>query len=366
MNTSHSSRTTTFDPSPDAELNTVTVSLALAAHSQAQRFRQQHSQPAKAKQVYLNTLAVYAVKTYLERTGFEVDLAAGQSWDVAQQTLLDVADLSVHGHGVVECRPVLPQQTVMQVPPEVWSAPPTDAQALQEVQRQGYVAVLLDASLKSATLLGFMEQVDQSEVALTDLSPLDDLMPHLLKSSVSVPQGAASQVEIEPSIQDDGGPTRLKQWLIDLQDTVETGWRQVEQWLVLPDASEAQLAWGFRSDSPSTEASDGQPVMIRSKSVTLGSSSNPVDVALTVGIVGYSERTSQDTEIWVQVTPTLPTSVLPPHLVLMVLDNTGEAVMQAQSRSTEAMQLRFGVDPGELFSLQLTLDDVSMTESFVL
>lgn len=362
MNTSNSSTTSSFQPLMDWETEPGTiVSLSLAAHSQAQQFRQQHSQPTKAKQVYLNTLAIYAVKTYLERAGFEVDLAAGQSWDVAQQTLLDVADLRILGHGVVECRPILPQQPVMHIPPEVWTKTPSEPQDSQNASRLSYVAVLLDPSLTSARLLGFIEQVHQSAIALADLLPLDDLMPHLLQLPAS-----AARTTTEPAASDAGSPVRLQQWLADMKDTVETGWQHVEQWLAQPHPSDASLAWGFRNDSSAPGTFHRQPIVIRSKSVSLGPSSNLADVALTVGIIGSSEHSSQDTEICVQVTPSQTTSVLPPHLVLMVLDNAGEVVMQAQSRSTEAMQLRFGVDPGELFSLQLTLDDVSMTESFVL
>lgn len=363
MNPSNSSTTPSFPLSSAWETGPgTTIALSLAAHSQAQRFRQQHAQPAKAKQVYLNTLAIYAVKTYVERAGFDVDLAAGISWDVAQQTLLDVADLKIQGHGVVECRPILPQQTGLHVPPEVWSVESaSESQGSPASPRQGYVAVLLDPSLKSATLLGFIDQVHQSDVPLSELLPIEDLMSHVLGSSVS-----ESPIEMPHSVREADGPIRLQRWLTDLQDTVETGWQHLDQWLAQPRASDAQVAWGFRNESAPSGISNSNPAVIRSKSVTVGSSSNPVNVALTVGIIGDLEQPSQKREICVQVTPSQLTSVLPPHLVLKVLDNAGDVVMQAQSRSTEAMQLRFGVDSGELFCLQLTLDDVSMTESFIL
>jgi hypothetical protein len=50
-----------------------TVPLALEAHSRAEEFRRYQSNPGKAKQVYLNTLAVYAVHVYLQCRGFETD-----------------------------------------------------------------------------------------------------------------------------------------------------------------------------------------------------------------------------------------------------------------------------------------------------
>ena len=368
-----------FAPSPDGESNsgTVTVSLTLAAHSQAQHFRQHHHQTAKAKQVYLNTLAIYAVKTYLERAGFEVDLATGQSWNVAQQTLLNVADLNVEGHGVVECRPILPDQTVMQVPPEVWSGVSPKPHIQPAIQRKAYVAVGLEASLKSATLLGFIDQVDQLEVSLTELLPLDNLMPHLFNCA----EPAIQVASVPPTEIIAQRLISLKQWLEGIPNGVETGWLQIEQWLFLPRASDPLLDLRYRSNSvspePIDEPTDGameeptdrQPSVIRRKILPMllsEPSSHAVEVALTVGLVEPLDQPSQTPEIWVQVTPAADTAVLPPHLVLKVLDNVGEVVMQAQSRSTEVMQLRFGVDKGELFSLQLTLDDVSITESFVL
>ena len=50
-----------------------TVPLSFEAHSIAQHFQRQQSPTQKAKQVYLNTLAVYAVDFYLRCLGFELN-----------------------------------------------------------------------------------------------------------------------------------------------------------------------------------------------------------------------------------------------------------------------------------------------------
>ena len=121
-----------------------TVPLALEAHSRAEQFRRYQSNPDKAKQVYLNTLAVYAVNMYLQCRGFETDLETSDSWNPAMQMLLDTADLVVKNRGRLECRPVLPNAEVVCTPAEVWS------------ERIGYVAVRLSESLREATLLGFV------------------------------------------------------------------------------------------------------------------------------------------------------------------------------------------------------------------
>ena len=74
---------------------TFTVPLALSAHARAEQFQRYQSKPDKAKQVYLNTLAVYAVNVYLECRGFETDLEQSASSDPVMQMLMDVADLVV-------------------------------------------------------------------------------------------------------------------------------------------------------------------------------------------------------------------------------------------------------------------------------
>ncbi|MEM9216059.1 MAG: DUF1822 family protein [Cyanobacteria bacterium P01_F01_bin.150] len=334
----------TFDSS------VTTISLALEAHSYAKRFRQHHANPAKAKAVYLNTLAVCAVKTYLERSGFQPDIEASVCWQPAQQTLMDIADLWVPGYGRVECRPVLPNQTEMTVPPEVWDG------------RLCYVAVQLDASLRSASILGFVEAIASQKIALTELQPLDELMPHLLqRPEVQMPVEATSTPSVsafEPSV-------KLGQWL---QNAVAEGWQTIEQLVdMAADGVTPQLAWGFRQEAStasvtSQPSSLSQPSTIRGKQLTLALDNDEVQVVLMVGL---PTDIQPDMDIRVQVVPIQPPGQLPANLMLMVLDDTGTSVMQAQTRSTEAMQLRFGVDPGEVFSLKLELEGVSVVESFV-
>ncbi|HEY9656461.1 MAG TPA: DUF1822 family protein, partial [Crinalium sp.] len=178
---------------------TLPVPLTLKGHQAAQLFYQQHCDSQKAKQVYLNTLAIDAVHSYLGWLGIATDLQASDSWNPAIQALADVADLEIPGQGKLECRPVLPEATVCYLPPEVW------------FDRIGYVAVLLDAALQTATLLGFVPSVDTEALPLTQLQPITVLLDHL-----------------KPQKQ----PEPIKE-LIDLghwvQGMVTSGWRTVEE-----------------------------------------------------------------------------------------------------------------------------------------
>ncbi len=145
----------------------LSVPLGLAAHAQAEQFRGHQSDRRKAKQVYLNSLAVYAVNACLQFRGFETDLSNSASWEPLMQTLMDVADLSVKNQGKLECRPVLPGEEAVWVPAEVWS------------ERIGYVVVQLDQSLRKATVLGFVEKVEAQELPLSQLRSPEALLEHL-------------------------------------------------------------------------------------------------------------------------------------------------------------------------------------------
>ena len=145
----------------------LSVPLGLAAHAQAEQFRGHQSDRRKAKQVYLNSLAVYAVNACLQFRGFETDLSNSASWEPLMQTLMDVADLSVKNHGKLECRPVLPGEETVWVPAEVW------------LERIGYVVVQLDQSLRKATVIGFVEKVEAQELPLSQLRSPEALLEHL-------------------------------------------------------------------------------------------------------------------------------------------------------------------------------------------
>jgi hypothetical protein len=51
----------------------------------------------------------------------------------------------------------------------------------------------------------------------------------------------------------------------------------------------------------------------------------------------------------------------------MVLDEDGEAVIDAHTRSeNKTIQLEFGGEPKDRFSVKVALGDVSVTENFVI
>jgi len=312
--------------SPEHDL-TLPVPLTLKGHHTAQLFHQQHSDPQKAKQVYLNTLAIDAVHSYLGWLGIATDLQASDSWNPAIQTLADVADLQIHGRGRLECRPVLPGASICYVPPEVWS------------NRIGYVAVQMDTNLQTATLLGFVPSVDSEELPLGQLQSMATLLAHL-----------KPQKQLEP-IQE---LVNLSQWV---QGLFTHGWQAVEE-LFGP-----QPTLSFRSLELASDSQQASGLMTRAKLLQLVSRSDNHQVALLVGLV---PNNSPQVDIWVKLCPTIGVFYLPKDLEVKILDEQGVAVMQAQSRQTDMMQLKFRGAVGERFSIKITLNDISLVETFVI
>jgi hypothetical protein len=145
----------------------MTLPLPVRAHRLADRLRQRQPHASRGKQVYLNTLAVFAVNTCLQNLGFETDLDGSQSQDFVLASLSDVADLLLPAIGRLECRVVLPEASTVHIPLATWD------------DRVGFVAVQLTADLRQATLLGFLSEVAAEEIPLTQLQPLADLLDHL-------------------------------------------------------------------------------------------------------------------------------------------------------------------------------------------
>lgn len=309
--------------------STFSVTLSLEAHSRAKQFCDRASNPQKAKQIYLNTLAVYAVDFYLQCLGFKPELEKSDSWNPVMQTLMDVADLQLENLGKLECRTVLPDSQVCYVPPEVWE------------ERIGYVAVQLDESLREATLLGFTNEVTTPELSLSLLKPLEELRKHI-RELKKVP---------------DKKQVHLSEWL---HNTFEAGWKTVE---ALFDPPQAELAFRFRSALPTRTITQENPEFGVTRGKLLGLERAGEQVALFVGL---KPTVDSEMDIWVEVYPTGDKVYLPEDLQLMVLDEQGEAVMQTQSRTTKNIQLKFSGKPGERFGVKIALGDVSITEPFLI
>lgn len=301
---------------PEIERWTFTVPLALEAHAQAEQFRRYQSDARKAKQVYLNTLAVYATNVYLQCRGFETDLKQSASWDCIMQMLMeiDVADLLVKERGKLECRPVLPDAEMMYVPAEVWD------------DRIGYVAVQLNESLREATVLGFVDRVKRLNVPLHQLRSLAQLPEYL------------NRLKPRPLV-------NLSQWL---EGVLESGWQAIDSLL---EERVPALAYSFRNTVD----------IRRCKLIELTPSQS------VLAIVSLTQASDREIEISVEVFPSPGQTYLPSNLELTILDENGETLLNAHTKSeNQSIQLEFSGEPGDCFSVKVVLGDISASEHFVM
>ena len=306
----------------NAEVDFVlTMPIGRAAHISAQSLSQQQSDPKKAKQVYLNTLAVYAVNFYFQCLGIETDLAASDIWNPVVQKFMDIADLDVKNIGKLECRWVEPGEDFVTIPADVRS------------DRIGYIAVEIAASQKEAKFLGFVKKCDREKVPLSELESIDQMLEYL----------------------DEIKPANLSQWLHNVFDS---GWQTAQ---MLFD-SQPELRFAFRS-SQVVESSISADVNLPVKGgKLLNLEWGKQQVALFVELMTTEEP---DIDISVQVYPINGQTNLPDDLQLMVLDDQGEPLMQARAKKTENLLFEFSGEPGEHFIVKLALGDFSMTENFL-
>ncbi|HEY9672047.1 MAG TPA: DUF1822 family protein [Waterburya sp.] len=299
----------------------------------AEHWSKQHATQKKREQVFLNTLSVSFVNSYLQGMGFETDLEKSDSWNPLQQTLLDVADLEVKNLGKLECRPVWEGTQIIYVPPEV------------ELNRIGYLAVQISQSFREATLLGFVKKVSTDSLPISQLQSLERFHEYLEYLS----QAKLAELAY-PSISPGKTLVNLSRWF---ENNFELGWQEIE---ALLGSQPTNLAVNLRS---APEAG-----VERGKLIDLGIELTGEAVVLAVSLTPQNE---QEMDINVEVHPTTGQTYLPPHLQLMVLDEEGEAVMEAQTRSANTyMQLQFSGSSGERFSVKVSLGDVSVSENFII
>jgi len=139
-----------------------TYNLALA-------FASEQTNLEKGQQVFYNTLTVWAVNHLLGWMEFETILDKNDSWNLAIQEILDLADLMLPGIGKIECCRISEEQTAISV-------------SVQD-DRIAYIFVQLPDSLDKVKLLGFFPAADihgdTVEISVADLQPFDNLEDYL-------------------------------------------------------------------------------------------------------------------------------------------------------------------------------------------
>ncbi|WP_392534447.1 DUF1822 family protein [Nostoc sp. C117] len=291
----------------------LSVPLPQNAHRWAEEFAAQQDTPQKGKQVYLNTLAVYAVHTYLKWLNVETALNQGDSWHRGLRAIFDVADLVLAGVGKLECRPVLPSEVAIVLPPSMTQ------------ERIGYVGVQFSQQLDYVELLGFLPAREMTEsptiLPIAQLQSFDTLFEIIHRRRLSI---------------------NLRQWVMGV---FQSDWQ----------APELLFANNLRSSStirPLTNSINRAKVIDLGRKVLL--------------LVQLTPTNSEVFDIRLRIYPGDDAIHLPPDLQLIVLDAAGNTGMEVQARSTDDwMQLEFSCQHEEKFSVKIVLGETSLMQEFV-
>jgi Protein of unknown function (DUF1822) len=306
------------------EQTSFTIPLSIEAHEKANKQRQGISNTENAKKIYLNTLATYAVKYYLDCMGFETNCSDADKSNPWMLSLIDLADLEVKNVGNIECRPVLPDAEYLEVPTEVRS------------NRVAYVAVQFNQSLKEATILGFTTQT-LAKVPLSQLESVDNLLDYL-------------------TTKEKAAKVNISQWL---EGVFTEGWLNVEE-IFNPRGLSLRFASNFS--------------ITQCKKVDIGLRFNGISVVLIIklnpknkDITDTKNQNKGEIDIIIQVHPDPEKSVsLPPGLKLVVTDENGQEVDAAVSRLNDNwMDIELSAELNEEFSVEIILGESKVTEDFV-
>lgn len=299
------------------------VPLGKDAHQNAEKFAAEQDSIEKGKQVYLNTLAVYAVNNYLQWLNLETALYQSDSWNWSIRTFFDVADLMLPNIGKIECRALLPNDDAVVLPQEVTQ------------ERIGYVVVRLTQQLDFVEILGFVAAraiIGHGEVIeihrLQSIEALIDTI-HRRKSLVN-----------------------LCQWL---EGIFNRDWQ----------SPELVLAGNFRGNNQKNTAT----ATLRDKGSIINSISRAKVINVGKQIVLLMELTPTNSTIFdirLRIYPAENTVHLPQNLQLTVFDESGNACMATQAETADDwMQLEFSCQHEEKFSVELKLGETTIIEEFV-
>jgi hypothetical protein len=296
---------------------TFTVPLSFEAHSLAEKFHRQQFSPQKAKQVYLNTLAVYAVDFYLRCLGIETEIEKSDSRNPFCLKFMNVADLWVKSIGRLECCSVFPESTVLQIADEV------------RTDRIGYVAVKFERSLKEATIVGFTPTA-VAELPLSQLSTLAEFLEYL------------NQLQQPTKIL-----VNLSQWL---NKQFEASWQEIESLFSPNELTPASFMRG-------TFVERGKVIRLETQ----------ITQQIIVLVIKLAPLSAKEINIIAEVHPKNGEVYLPENLQVRILDEQQTAIMAAMAdKANQNFQFDFNAETGERFSVQIILGEASVIEDFVI
>jgi hypothetical protein len=321
-----------------------TIALDRAAHRSAANFAAIQTSPTKGRRVYLNTLAVSAVRQYLSCVcELDIDLTHGYSWNPEFHSIMNVADLVISNVGRIECVPILPDVREVILAPETMD------------DRIGYVVVQFNEELTSVDLLGFVAKpeggiikIDSPKERLRQrLQPLDDLLDLIYVERIN----------------------NLGEFLNGI---LGIGWEPIESLIIVGGASPLEnrdrtiptnREFALRNILTSTpyesirEFNTGKIIDLRA---------HIANIPLLL-LIGLNHESDGRINVRARLHSAGGVPVLPPNLNLILQNADGEVLSHVQyPEAMNFIQLQsFKLKSGTQFKIQVALDNHSFTESFI-
>ena len=298
-------------------LSSFRIEIDRSSHEYAAKFVAGQTSIDKGRRVYLNMLAVCAVRQYLNSTcELDLDLSQSDSWQVGLQSIMNVADLVIPNVGKIECLVLLPNNTEIQI----------SSQTIDE--RIGYAIVQFSEDLNSVEILGFISKLDSQiiSVDLDRIQPLDDLLDLIYSTRINY----------------------LQEFLVGI---LGTGWEPIEN---LIRVTNQEFVLRNMISLPNNTSYDSLYDFIASKMINLRANIANIPLLMTIGLGAEADgRVKVRIGLAAGGVPALPA-----NLKLTLQAENGRVLSEIQyPEAMNFIQLQsFRLSPGTQFKICVALD----------
>jgi hypothetical protein len=368
-------------------LITISIPVTASDRQRIELLARSQTTPEKKDRVYRNALAVLVTHRYLQLLAIASDLEASDSWNPASQHPGNIADLYISEKNErLECRCIKSTDTKCFIPEEVWG------------DRLGYVVVQLDEPYLEGIVLGFVPQVSVTELPLSYLQPLDALIDCLIPEPTPIWQSLSQWLKgiFEPDwepLAELIRPAKMPVVLFSSRsplnpETINKNIRDLVKQLYINQANEnlsqsvldllardpefalVQLIQTTQNDEIRWQAAEllaeinpEHPAGAVRNAKDLGMYLAGHTVALMVGVLPKPDGKML---ILARVYPVQQKPHLPTGLQLAGIDDAGNSFFEIQARlRDDSIQFKFTADPGDRFTLRVSLDNTAISENFI-
>ena len=320
----------------------------------AKSISERSSHESNQWQIYLNTLALFALEKWLKERMPE------QSISKSDRIIENTGRLNIGEFKVCAIATDNLLDELVELPRNVVDSSEltTHFYVILEVLEE-QEEVIFRGCLNYDQLIDYRDRLNlqpQDNFYQLPLSLFDPEPNHLLfncrflkPTSIPLPVGSAQMTTATPKEYVRESTTKLSQWL---QNVFDGTWQTIDS-LINP---EANLVYGLRNADEEIK---------RAKLFDLGMQFGKQKVALLVKIKG---EPNGKLAVSIQLHPGGEARHLPPNLKLILLSKAGQVLQEVQSRTQDNyIQLKpFKGEKGKRFQIQVSLESLSITENFEL